>query len=111
MKFGFGYKAIVGSSVFSTQFLWCRFCKKFHGKTSAASENIVEMSEEAIRNEWVEYMQQLVRPASIAYVLLNFNVVLAPGVLMTAFLPHHGLNSSIIGGFSGLCAFMGVAAA
>ncbi|KAL6992304.1 Solute carrier 40 member 3, chloroplastic [Sarracenia purpurea var. burkii] len=47
---------------------------------------------------------------SIAHVLLNFNVVLAPGVLMTAFLPHHGLNPSIIGGFSGLCAFMGVAA-
>ncbi|KAL6980779.1 hypothetical protein U1Q18_022417 [Sarracenia purpurea var. burkii] len=29
---------------------------------------------------------------------------------VTAFLPHHGLNPSIIGGFSGLCAFMGVAA-
>ncbi|KAM1160188.1 hypothetical protein ACFX19_033833 [Malus domestica] len=36
--------------------------------------------------------------------------LLTPGSLMTAFLTQSGLNPSIIGGFSGLCAFMGVAA-
>lgn len=55
-------------------------------------------------------MQQPVLPASLAYVLLYFNVVLTPGGLMTAFLTQRGLNPSIIGGFTGLCAFMGVAA-
>ncbi|KAK2968745.1 hypothetical protein RJ640_020381 [Escallonia rubra] len=70
----------------------------------------VEMSVGAIKHGWVEYLQQPVLPASLAYVLLYFNVVLAPSGLMTAFLTQHGLNPSIIGGFSGLCAFMGVAA-
>lgn len=96
---------------------------------------------EAIKHGWLEYMQQPVLPASLAYVLLYFNVVLAPGGLMTAFLTQRGkyypiyytnlmffdivfpllsllciggivsgLSPSIIGGFSGLCAFMGVAA-
>ncbi|XP_047341793.1 solute carrier family 40 member 3, chloroplastic isoform X2 [Impatiens glandulifera] len=73
-------------------------------------ENIVKMGVEAIKHGWVEYMQQPVLPASLAYVLLYFNVVLAPGGLMTAFLTQRGLNPSIIGAFSGLCAFMGVAA-
>ncbi|GFP80357.1 solute carrier family 40 member 3 chloroplastic [Phtheirospermum japonicum] len=63
-----------------------------------------------IKHGWFEYIQQPVLPASLAYVLLYFNVVLAPGGLMTAFLTQHGLNPTIIGGFSGLCAFMGVAA-
>ncbi|KAK6915677.1 Ferroportin-1 [Dillenia turbinata] len=71
---------------------------------------IVVMGIDAIGHGWVEYMQQPVLPASLAYVLLYFNVVLAPGGLMTAFLTQRGLNPSIIGGFSGLCAFMGVAA-
>ncbi|CAH2068726.1 unnamed protein product [Thlaspi arvense] len=74
------------------------------------TENIVGMSVEAIKHGWIEYMQQPVLPASLAYVLLYFNVVLAPGGLMTAFLTQRGLNPSIIGAFSGLCAFMGIAA-
>lgn len=65
---------------------------------------------EAIKLGWKEYMQQPVLPASLAFVLLYFNIVLTPGSLMTAFLTKRGLNPSIIGGFSGLCAFMGVAA-
>lgn len=85
-------------------------CRNCMGGPLMGSENIVEMSVEAIRHGWVEYMQQPVLPASLAYVLLCFNVVLAPGGLMTAFLTQQGLNPSIIGGFSGLCAFMGVAA-
>ncbi|GFZ07227.1 iron-regulated protein 3 [Actinidia rufa] len=84
-------------------------CASSKGWPSLGTENIVEMSVEAIRHGWVEYMKQPVLPASLAYVLLYFNVVLAPGGLMTAFLTQHGLNPSIIGGFSGLCAFMGVA--
>ncbi|KAL3515934.1 hypothetical protein ACH5RR_022836 [Cinchona calisaya] len=74
------------------------------------AENIAEMSFQAIKHGLVEYLQQPVLPASLAYVLLCFNVVLAPSELMTAFLTQKGLNPSIIGGFSGLCAFMGVAA-
>lgn len=73
-------------------------------------KSLVEMSVEAIKQGWSEYMQQPVLPASLAYVLLCFNVVLAPGGLMTAFLTYRGLNPSIIGGFSGLSAFMGIAA-
>ncbi|KAL0302469.1 UNVERIFIED_CONTAM: Solute carrier family 40 member 3, chloroplastic [Sesamum calycinum] len=74
------------------------------------TKNILATSIEAIKHGWFEYIQQPVLPASLAYVLLYFNVVLAPGGLMTAFLTQHGLNPTIIGGFSGLCAFMGVAA-
>ncbi|KAJ6737784.1 SOLUTE CARRIER FAMILY 40 MEMBER 3 CHLOROPLASTIC [Salix viminalis] len=72
--------------------------------------SIVDRGLETIKLGWKEYMQQPVLPASLAYVLLFFNVVLAPSSLMTAFLTQHGVNPSIIGGFSGLCAFMGVAA-
>lgn len=74
------------------------------------AECIVEIGLDAIKHGWAEYIQQPVLPASLAFVLLYFNVVLTPGGLMTAFLTQHGLNPSIIGGFSGLCAFMGVAA-
>ncbi|CAA0816528.1 Solute carrier family 40 member 3- chloroplastic [Striga hermonthica] len=84
------------------------------GYSSAGSipdtRNIFATSIEAIKHGWFEYIKQPVLPASLAYVLLYFNVVLAPGGLMTAFLTHNGLNPSIIGAFSGLCAFMGVAA-
>ncbi|KAI3784453.1 hypothetical protein L1987_43552 [Smallanthus sonchifolius] len=73
-------------------------------------DNLVDISMAAIKHGWDEYMQQPVLPASLAYVLLCFNVVLAPGGLMTAFLTQHGLNPSLIGGFSCLCAFMGVGA-
>ncbi|XVE63133.1 hypothetical protein DITRI_Ditri06bG0175400 [Diplodiscus trichospermus] len=55
---------------------------------------------ETIKLGWREYIQQPVLPASLAYVLLYFNVVLTPG----------SLNPSVIGGFSGLCALMGVVA-
>ncbi|CAH1433396.1 unnamed protein product [Lactuca virosa] len=70
----------------------------------------LDMSMGAIKHGWDEYMKQPVLPASLAYVLLCFNVVLAPGGLMTAFLTQHGLSPSLIGGFSCLCAFMGVGA-
>lgn len=45
---------------------------------------------EAIKHGWKEYIQQPVLPASLAYVLLYFNVVLTPGSLMTAFLTQRG---------------------
>ncbi|XP_039002494.1 solute carrier family 40 member 3, chloroplastic-like [Hibiscus syriacus] len=73
-------------------------------------DNFFNTGLEAIKLGWREYIQQPVLPASLAYVLLYFNVVLTPGSLMTASLTQRGLNPSIIGGFSGLCAFMGVAA-
>lgn len=53
------------------------------------------MSIEAIQNGWYEYIQQPVLPASLAYVLLYFNVVLAPGGLMTAFLTQHGIVGAL----------------
>ncbi|XP_052194112.1 solute carrier family 40 member 3, chloroplastic-like isoform X2 [Diospyros lotus] len=74
------------------------------------TKNIVEMSVEAIKHGWIEYMQQPVLPASLANVLLCLNVALTPGGLMTSFLAQRGLSPSIIGAFSGLCAFMGIAA-
>ncbi|KAL6278498.1 hypothetical protein ACE6H2_022099 [Prunus campanulata] len=74
------------------------------------TNDILDKGVAAIKLGWKEYMQQPVLPASLAYVLLYFNVVLTPGSLMTAYLTQSGLNPSIIGGFSGLCAFMGVAA-
>lgn len=63
-----------------------------------------------IENCWREYKDQPVLPASVASVFLYFNIALAPGSIMTTFLMHHGISPSIVGGFSGLCAFMGVAA-
>ncbi|KAK6143848.1 hypothetical protein DH2020_024196 [Rehmannia glutinosa] len=114
-------------------------CGCSSAKSVPDTQNILGTSIEAIKHGWFEYIQQPVLPASLAYVLLYFNV-LAPGGLMTAFLTQHvlvgkpevfgvkrngldsmtweavadaltiGLNPSIIGGFSGLCAFMGVAA-
>ncbi|ERN03118.1 solute carrier family 40 member 3, chloroplastic isoform X2 [Amborella trichopoda] len=75
-----------------------------------AAGNLVERVMDSIKHGWFEYRQQPVLPASLAYVLLYFNVVLAPGGLMTSFLTQQGLNPSIIGGFSSMCAFMGVAA-
>lgn len=46
---------------------------------------------EAIKLGWKEYMQQPVLPASLAYVLLYFNIVLTPSSLMTAFLTQRGI--------------------
>ncbi|KAK1315526.1 hypothetical protein QJS10_CPA05g00203 [Acorus calamus] len=71
---------------------------------------LVENGLGAIKYGWIEYKCQPVLPASVASVLLYFNVALAPGALMTAFLTHRGISPSIIGGFNGLCAFMGVTA-
>ncbi|PHT98714.1 Solute carrier family 40 member 3, chloroplastic [Capsicum chinense] len=85
-------------------------CFSCSSPSSLKSENIVAVGLEAVKHGWFEYVRQPVLPASISYVLLYFNVVLAPGGLMTAFLTKQGLNPSIIGGFSGLCAFIGVAA-
>ncbi|KAI9081017.1 hypothetical protein K1719_036997 [Acacia pycnantha] len=73
-------------------------------------DNKVVKGVEAIKLGWKEYLEQPVLPASLACMLLYFNVVLTPGNLMTAFLTQRGLNPSVIGGFSGLCALMGVAA-
>jgi hypothetical protein len=52
----------------------------------------VDISLEAIKHGWKEYMQQPALPASLAYVLLYFNVVLTPGSLMTAYLTQHGTS-------------------
>lgn len=85
-------------------------CRTFTEGPLLDTNNIVDKGVDAIKLGWKEYLQQPVLPASLAYVLLYFNVVLTPGSLMTAYLTQSGLNPSIIGGFSGLCAFMGVAA-
>lgn len=65
---------------------------------------------QAIKLGSKEYLERPVLPASLACVLLYFNVVLTPGNFMTAFLTQHGkwrgkkgLHPSVIGGFSGLC--------
>ncbi|KAJ9557592.1 hypothetical protein OSB04_012206 [Centaurea solstitialis] len=88
-----------------------RSCEKLSLTLEALEMDLnLDISMDAIRNGWDEYMQQPVLPASLAYVLLCFNVVLAPGGLMTAFLTQHGLSPSLIGGFSCLCALMGVGA-
>ncbi|TQD73490.1 hypothetical protein C1H46_040985 [Malus baccata] len=54
------------------------------------TNDIVDKGVAAIKLGWKEYMQQPVLPASLAYVLLYFNVVLTPGSLMTAFLTQSG---------------------
>ncbi|XP_030503330.2 solute carrier family 40 member 3, chloroplastic [Cannabis sativa] len=84
--------------------------RTFTDEADSNAESIVDKGVQAIKLGWKEYMQQPVLPASLAYVLLYFNIVLTPGSMMTAFLTQHGLNPSIIGSFSGLCAVMGVAA-
>lgn len=82
----------------------------FRANSLLNMEKIVENGLESLRNGLIEYINQPVLPASLAYVFLYFNIALAPGSIMTAFLVHHGVSPSIIGGFSGLSAFMGVAA-
>ncbi|XP_073223945.1 solute carrier family 40 member 3, chloroplastic [Cicer arietinum] len=85
-------------------------CRSFSEDSAPDADSIVVKGLEAIKLGWKEYLGQPVLPASIAWVLLYFNIVLTPGSLMTAFLTQQGLHPSIIGGFSGMCAFMGVAA-
>ncbi|CAI7779354.1 unnamed protein product [Closterium sp. NIES-53] len=91
---------------------------------------------EAAREGWRCYVQQVVMPASMAYALLCFNAVLAPGGLMTSYLTLHGewpsctfeiqtrnpnletsntlilagVHMRVIGEFSSACAAMGFAA-
>ncbi len=45
----------------------------------------------AVMRGWKQYLSQPVLPASLAYVLLYFNAVLAPGGLMTTYLSQQGL--------------------
>ncbi|KAK7269434.1 hypothetical protein RIF29_22160 [Crotalaria pallida] len=85
-------------------------CKTFSEDFAPDADSIVVKGLETIKLGWKEYLSQPVLPASLAWVLLYFNIVLTPGSLMTAFLTQRGLSPSIIGGFSGMCAFMGVAA-
>ncbi|KAL6594601.1 hypothetical protein ACP70R_048339 [Stipagrostis hirtigluma subsp. patula] len=63
-----------------------------------------------IRHGWSEYIRQPVLPASLAYVLVCFNVALAPGALMTTFLIHHGVSPSVLGAFGGSSALVGILA-
>ncbi|KAE9611914.1 putative major facilitator superfamily domain-containing protein [Lupinus albus] len=85
-------------------------CTTFNDDSAPDTDSIVVKGLEAIKLGWKEYLSQPVLPASLACVLLYFNIVLAPGSLMTAFLTQRGLSPSIVGGFSTMCAFMGVAA-
>ncbi|QCE07261.1 solute carrier family 40 [Vigna unguiculata] len=85
-------------------------CRTFNEDSGTDANSIVFKGLEAIKLGWKEYLGQPVLPASLAWVLLYFNIVLTPGSLLTAFLTQRGLHPSIIGGFSGMCAVMGVAA-
>ncbi|CAN6349607.1 unnamed protein product [Urochloa humidicola] len=80
---------------------------------AASAFGIKKKAEEAwatIRHGWAEYVRQPVLPASLAYVLVCFNVALAPGALMTTFLIHHGVSASVLGAFGGSSAVMGILA-
>lgn len=61
-----------------------------HRDSSTVSCLTVVDAVATIRRGWREYISQPVLPASLAYVLVCFNVALAPGALMTTFLIHHG---------------------
>ncbi|KAI5072684.1 hypothetical protein GOP47_0012790 [Adiantum capillus-veneris] len=67
----------------------------------------VSLGLEVFTQGWILYLVQPILPASIAYVLLSFNTVLAPSSLMTTFLTQRGLNPAVIGSYRGLCAVMG----
>ena len=51
----------------------------------------VEGGLQAVIRGWKQYLAQPVLPASLAYVLLYFNAVLAPGGLMTTYLTQQGM--------------------
>ncbi|KAH9575304.1 hypothetical protein CY35_01G105300 [Sphagnum magellanicum] len=70
-------------------------------------EAIGEGGLHAVMRGWKQYLSQPVLPASLAYVLLYFNAVLAPGGLMTTYLSQQGIDPSMIGLFRGMCAVMG----
>ncbi|GBG58973.1 hypothetical protein CBR_g24322 [Chara braunii] len=61
----------------------------------------------SIEKGWRLFLSQPVFPASLAYVMLYFNVVLGPGSLMTAFLTQRGMEASSIGLFRAACAVTG----
>uniref|UniRef100_J3M3P1 Beta-carotene isomerase D27-like C-terminal domain-containing protein n=1 Tax=Oryza brachyantha TaxID=4533 RepID=J3M3P1_ORYBR len=63
---------------------------------NAAPTFSVEKTVETVRQGWSEYVRQPVLPASLAYVLVCFNVALAPGALMTTFLIHQGDHHDVI---------------
>nr|PNR27283.1 hypothetical protein PHYPA_029435 [Physcomitrium patens] len=73
-------------------------------------EEAAEGGLQAVIRGWKQYLAQPVLPASLAYVLLYFNAVLAPGGLMTTYLTQQGVNASLVGLFGGLCALVGFAA-
>ncbi|CAN1200902.1 Solute carrier family 40 member 3, chloroplastic [Linum perenne] len=85
-------------------------CRDSIGEATIDDHHIVNRCLETIKLGWKEYIQHPVLPASIAYVLLFFNIVLGPTSLMTTFLTQQGIKPSIIGCFSGLCAAMGIVA-
>lgn len=66
------------------------FCNKLYWLVPFSGQS-VDKGVAAIKLGWKEYMQQPVLPASLAYVLLYFNVVLTPGSLMTAYLTQSGI--------------------
>ncbi|EES18961.1 solute carrier family 40 member 3, chloroplastic [Sorghum bicolor] len=78
-----------------------------HGRRSITG---VGEAWETIRRGWTVYLRQPVLPASLAYVLVSFNVALAPGALMTTFLIHHGASASVLGVFGGSSAVVGILA-
>ncbi|GKE09983.1 solute carrier family 40 member 3, chloroplastic-like protein, partial [Tanacetum coccineum] len=53
-------------------------CKTSLRESLPHADNLVDISMAVIKHGCDEYMQQHVLPASLAYVLLCFNVVLAP---------------------------------
>lgn len=78
-----------------------------HAASTFDIRRIVEEASATIRHGWSEYISQPVLPASLAYVLVCFNIALAPGALMTTFLIHHGVSPSVLGAFGGSSALMG----
>uniref|UniRef100_A0A0A8XUY4 Solute carrier family 40 member n=1 Tax=Arundo donax TaxID=35708 RepID=A0A0A8XUY4_ARUDO len=81
-----------------------------HAASAFSIRRKVEEALATVKSGWSEYVRQPVLPASLAYVLVCFNVALAPGALMTTFLIHHGVSPSVIGAFGGSSALMGILA-
>ncbi|XP_044982132.1 solute carrier family 40 member 3, chloroplastic-like isoform X2 [Hordeum vulgare subsp. vulgare] len=81
-----------------------------HAASTFDIQRIVKDAVATIRRGWREYISQPVLPASLAFVLVCFNVALAPGALMTTFLIHHGVSPLVLGAFGGSSALMGILA-
>ncbi|KAF7049659.1 hypothetical protein CFC21_058160 [Triticum aestivum] len=84
--------------------------RSLHAASTFDVRMIVVDAVATIRRGWSEYISQPVLPASLAYVLVCFNVALAPGALMTTFLIHHGVSPLVLGVFAGSSALMGILA-